>query len=80
MKRVELVVTGEKNRLVTFRGSRFNIVFYNAAVLFYHRKHVKDLLSLLVDPNQLLQSVQFDIKENVYLAGIPALGVITGPF
>ena len=74
----------EINHLVTFVGSRFNIVFKNAASLFYHRVHLKDFLSLIPDPNLLLKSIKFDIDEPVYLAGIRALGiidkVITGPF
>ena len=74
----------EINHIVTFVGSRFNIVFKNAASLFYHRVHLKDFLSLIPDPNLLLKSIKFDIDEPVYLAGIRALGiidkVITGPF
>ncbi|KAJ8043240.1 hypothetical protein HOLleu_10238 [Holothuria leucospilota] len=71
------------NKLVTFRGNRFNIVFYDAAAVFYHLSDIEEFLTSYPDPNKLLQSVHFDCKQNVFQAGVKALAItdklITGP-
>jgi len=74
---------GESNKIVTFRSNRFNILFFDAAALFFHKSHLQDFLNQFLSPNDLLKSVEFDISEKVYLAEIRALGIIdkilTGP-
>lgn len=74
--------------LAAFRGNRFNIIFYDAAGVFFLRTQIeKYLLYHHNGPlNLLLQSVLRDIHVRVpkYIAGCKALGiidkVITGPF
>ncbi|CAH1267617.1 Hypp3773 [Branchiostoma lanceolatum] len=74
----------EKNYMVTFRGNRFNILFYNAAAVYHHHKHIINFVSSWPDPNGLLKAVKADASQKVYLAGVRALGMvdktITGPF
>ena len=75
---------GEENKMVTFKGNRFNITFYDGGAVYFHKDHIHDFISSLSDANSLLESVNFDIQEPAYLAGIRALGiidkVITGPY
>lgn len=74
---------GLQNKLITFRGHRFNHLFYAAGATFYHLRDIQDFIKKWADPNDLLKSVAFDSKEPVYIAGIRALGlidkIITGP-
>ena len=76
--------TGIANKLITFRGHRFNHLFYAAGATFYHLNDIKDFLVKLADPNDLLKSIQFDIHESVYISGLRALRIIDkmilGPF
>ena len=44
----------EKSFLVPFIGNRFNILFYNAAALYYHSDAVKDFFNDSPNPNNLL--------------------------
>lgn len=75
---------GIDNKLITFRGHRFNHLFYAAGATFFHLNDIKDFLVKWADPNDLLKSVQLDVEELVYVSGTRALGiidkVITGPF
>ena len=74
----------KKMELVSFRGNRVNIMFYNSGALFYHRQDLLDFLSQWPSPNRLLKAVQEDLSQKVHVAGVRALGiidkVITGPF
>ncbi|KAK3084521.1 hypothetical protein FSP39_014699 [Pinctada imbricata] len=74
---------GKKNYLLTFRGHRFNHLFYAAGAVYHHASDVSSFLSNWVNPNDLLKSVHFDISEKSFLSGIRALGIIdkliTGP-
>ncbi|XP_065887842.1 uncharacterized protein [Dysidea avara] len=72
--------------LAAFRGNRFNIIFYDAAGIYYLKSHMEMYLlqhhhSAL---NRLLQAVLSDLKVPQYIAGVKALGIIdkvvTGPF
>ena len=75
---------GTTNKLVTYHANRFNILFFDAAATFYHRNHIYTFLSSILDLNNLLKAVHFDIQVTLYLTQIRALGmvdkVITGPF
>ena len=74
----------KKNPLATFKGNRFNILFYDAGALYYISDLVKALFKdIRQTPNQLLRAVNQDIQVPEYVAGCKALGlinkVITGP-
>ena len=74
----------KKNPLVSFRGNRFNIVFYDAGALYYISEQVVRFFNeVWHTPNQLLKAVHSDIRVPELLAGCRALGlinkVITGP-
>ena len=74
----------KRNPLASFRGNRFNILFYDAGVLYYISDFVKSFFqNVWQTPNQLLRAVYNDIQVPEYLAGCRALGVInkivTGP-
>ena len=74
----------KKNPLVSFRGNRFNIVFYDAGALYYITEHVTSFFSeVWQTPNQLLKAVYSDIQVPEHVAGCHALGlinkIITGP-
>jgi len=66
----------KKNKLVTFRSNRFNILFYDSAALYYHKDHLIDFLNQWIGPNDLLKSIEFDINEKVFLAEVRALRII----
>ena len=72
------------NKMVTFRGNRFNIAFYDGGAVYYHREDIREFLLNWCDPNSLLESINFDVNEPVFLAGVRALGIIdqivTGPY
>ena len=69
--------------MITFRGHRFNHLFYASAATFFHLADIKDFLLKWSDPNELLKSIRFDLEEIVYVSGVRALGIIdkvvTGP-
>eukprot|EP00117_Sycon_ciliatum_P036187 scpid41604/ scgid27282/ len=63
--------------LDTFRGNRFNILFHNAAGVFYLNQHMSSFLENIFEkPNLLLQAVAADLKEPVFIAGVRALGLV----
>lgn len=73
-----------QNPLASFRGNRFNIVFYDAGALFYIAPLVQKFFKeVWQTPNQLLKAVSADLSVREYVAGCKALGiinkVITGP-
>ena len=67
--------------LASFRGKRFNIIFYDAAGIYF--LHEKVFLESYGAKNQLLTAVLADLYEPVFRAGCKALGLInkfiTGP-
>lgn len=75
---------GVKNKLITFRGHRFNHLFYAAGATYHHLADIKTFLDSWSDPNELLKSISFDVNEKVYTSSLRALGIIdkiiTGPF
>lgn len=72
--------------LASFVGNRFNILFYDAAGVFYLREHMSDYLRKAHGSrlNQLLQAVLSDLETDHLVTGCRALGIIdkliTGPF
>ena len=75
---------GRDLKIVTYRGNRFNILFYDAGVLYYHWDDLLELLNDWPNPNRLLLAVKEDMTNDVQKAGVRALGIIdkliTGPF
>ena len=73
-----------KNPLLSFRGNRFNILFYDAGALYYVSPFIEKFFTeVWQTPNQLLRAVLADVKVPEYLAGCKALGlvnkIVTGP-
>jgi hypothetical protein len=62
--------------LTSFRGNRFNVLFENAAGVFFMKNEIMDFLQGNAS-NQLLKSVAFDISTPEYLAGCKALGLVS---
>ena len=73
----------KSNPLASFRGNRFNILFYDAGVLYYISYFIKFFKDVWQTPNQLLRAVYSDIQVPAFLAGCRALGlvnkIVTGP-
>ena len=70
--------------LASFRGNRFNIVFYDATGVFYLKSHMVDYLKHCHGQlNRLLQAVLSDLSVPKYIAACKALDIIdkvvTGP-
>ena len=63
--------------ITKFEGNIFNIVFYNAAGIYYLRHHlVRYLKEVHHTQNKLLQAVLRDLKHPLYLTGCRALGIV----
>ena len=62
--------------LERFRGNRFNILFSNAARVYFLAPYVQEYLQG-GHQNRLLQSVKHDINVPEYLAGCKALGLVS---
>ena len=62
--------------LEPFHGNRFNIIFQNAASVFYLADHITSFLEGGAE-NKLLKSVLHAIKVTDYLAGCKALGLVS---
>lgn len=71
--------------LAAFRGNRFNILFFDAAGVYYLKSYMIEYLSESHGDslNRLLQAVLVDLKSHCYIAGCKALGIVdklvTGP-
>ena len=71
--------------LAHFVGNRFNILFYDAAGVYYLQNHMRTFIETVHGghANRLLQAVIADLKNPVYTSGCRALGVVdkavTGP-
>ena len=63
-------------KLLAFEGHRFNISFTNGAAVHYHQPDIDSFFEDFPNPNQLLQSVSFDSRQKVFLAGARAYGII----
>lgn len=62
--------------LQPFRGNRFNILFENAASVFFLSEQMTEFLTGL-QTNNLLKSVLFDLKVPLFVAGTKALGLVS---
>ena len=71
--------------LARFVGNRINILFYDAAGVYYLRKHMVKFIETAhgTKANLLSQAICCDIKNPIYVSGCRAFGlidkVITGP-
>jgi len=71
--------------LAHFVGNRFNVLFYDAAGIYYLRELMVRFIESVhgMQANQLLQSVLRDLKKPNLIAGCRALGlidkIVTGP-
>ena len=71
--------------LAHFVGNRFNILFYDAAGVYFLQDHMIQFINEVhsVQANRLLQSVRTDLTNPCYIVGCRALGlidkIITGP-
>lgn len=63
--------------LQPLRGNRFNILFTNAGQIYYFKNHMKEFLDKTPNLNGLLASVQFDLAQPFFIAGLKALGLIS---
>ena len=66
----------EKSHFAPFVGNRLNILFYNAAALYYHADSIKDFIKKFPNRNNFIKAVQEDITNEVFLAEARALGII----
>ena len=64
--------------LAQFVGNRFNILFYDAAGVYYLQSHMVQFIESVHggQANRLLQAVLADLREPAYIAGCRALGLI----
>lgn len=62
--------------LRSYRGTRFNILFYNSACVFFLHKKIRDFLETTDNRNRLLLSILHDLKTPEFIAGIKALGLL----
>ena len=69
--------------LASFIGNRFNIIFYDAAGVYYLRDYIFEFFQTQDTTNRLLRSVEADLCVPELIAGCKALGLIdklvTGP-
>ena len=63
--------------LKPFRGTRFNILFANAATTFFLNEHMCQYLEEQGAPNKRLKSVMQDLQTPQFVAGCKALGLIS---
>ena len=70
------------DRLLYNEGNRFNIIFYNAGIVYYLQKKCKKVFNVF-EENRLLAAVHYDLNVPSFIAGCRALGLIgkllTGP-
>ena len=73
-----------KNQILAFLGHRFNILFNDAAAVFFHNEDITSFLRMWPNPNKLLCSVKYDSFQPILLSTVRALGIvgklITEPF
>ena len=66
----------EKSLLIPFIGNRFNVLYYNAATVYYHRDSMLEFLENWPNPNNLLKAVKEDLSNTVFVAELRALGIV----
>ena len=68
---------GEALKLIQMEGNRFNVIFHNGAAVYYHILHMKGYIDGKLQRNRLLSAVAEDLENQVYVAGLRALGLIS---
>jgi len=63
--------------LKSYRGSRFNILFSNAASVYFLHECMLDFLKTVGAENRLLKAILFDLQVTEYVSGMKALGLIS---
>ena len=63
-------------KLTSFRGNRFNVLFWNAACVTYHQQHFSSFFEVYGTPNNLLRAEQEDLNKVENIAGCWVLGII----
>ena len=64
--------------LASFRGNRFNILFYDAGALYHLQSAIKEFFaSGLSTDNKLLKAVEADSNVSEFWAGCRALGLVS---
>ena len=59
---------------ISFRGNRFNVLFYNGGILYYLHDHLKHFFDIAKDDNKLLKAVYSDLQIQSYSCGCRTLG------
>ncbi|WAR11353.1 hypothetical protein MAR_025533 [Mya arenaria] len=73
-----LQTKNDKNRIKRFNHNRYNIMFMEGSALFYHSADIADFPDNVHGAsNDALKAVSLDIKEDLYLAGAKAHGLIS---
>ena len=67
---------GKELRLATYHESHFNILFYDATALFFHKDDIDELLQGWPDPNRLVKVVKEDLTIPIPVVGIWVLRII----
>ena len=70
------VVGFSKVPFTSFTWNRFNVLFYNVGILYFHYSHLKHFFESVKDENKLLKAVHSDLQIKSYLCGYRALGSI----
>ena len=79
------VVQAQLGDQLSQAGNCFNILFYDAAGVYFLRKHMIKFIQTVhgAQENRLLQAVLADLQYDTYISGCRALGLIdkavTGP-
>ena len=72
-----LLSKGKNNKLVNFKGNRFNVLFLDSGLVFFYAQDICYFLDKVHGtPNGLLRSVFADCKCDEFLAGAKALGLL----
>ena len=62
------------NKIISILHHRFNVYFVLGGAVYFHRNHLKDLLTTLGSDNFLLTSILSDIDNKLYLAAFRSFG------
>lgn len=63
--------------LVPFKGNRINVMFHNAAGVYYLYPDLLEYTRLAQNENRLVQAVHADLNVTQFIAGCRALGLIS---
>jgi len=63
--------------LVPFKGNRINVMFHNAAGVYYLYPDLLEFTRLSQNENRLVQAVHADLNISQFIAGCRALGLIS---